>query len=117
MSFWAGQRHVSVQQNLAEGIQNTDVHRSGMQIESAVVSVMVSVISYAVSSFDDLANQMVGSGVGSMSINGMQPMRPSRARLTSISSSSRIPIPQNQSLQSSSTARIMMTLCKSLAIS
>jgi hypothetical protein len=41
-----GTRHLSVQQDLALGIQDTDVHRSGMQIDSAVVSVLLSVKSH-----------------------------------------------------------------------
>src|SRR5262249_19797323 len=47
-----GTRHVSVQHDLALRIQDTDVHRSGMQIDSAVVSVLLSVKSHdEVSSF------------------------------------------------------------------
>ena len=41
-----GASHVSVQQDLALRIQDTDVHRSGVQIDSAVVSVLVSVKSH-----------------------------------------------------------------------
>jgi hypothetical protein len=36
-------RHIAVQENLAVSIQDTDVHRSGMQIDPAVVSVLLSV--------------------------------------------------------------------------
>src|SRR5262249_51414816 len=47
-----GTRHVSVQQYLALRIQDTDVHRSGMQIDSAVVSVLLGIKSHdEVSSF------------------------------------------------------------------
>src|SRR5215831_20811032 len=47
-----GTRHVSVQHDLALRIQDTDVHRSGMQIDSAVVSVLLGIKSHdEVSSF------------------------------------------------------------------
>src|SRR5919198_4514846 len=41
-SLWTA-GHVSVRENLALGVQDTDVHRSGVQIDSAVVSVLLSI--------------------------------------------------------------------------
>src|SRR5919198_4087442 len=41
-SLWTA-GHVSVRENLALGVQDTDLHRSGVQIDSAVVSVLLSI--------------------------------------------------------------------------
>src|SRR5262249_10741258 len=72
-----GTRHVSVQHDLALRIQDTDVHRSGVQIDSAVVSVLLSVKSHMRSPPSKVfsANTSipkVRSGGASMSIKRLQ---------------------------------------------